>query len=210
MRRRAWVLMAATSVTMAGAARAAELRAGVWGGANVASLEIEGAPRDERESRTAAAFGALFAWRPAEAWSLELRPAYVGRGAMVDVEGARADIRSNFVELPLLVTRDLGGSRVRPYLLAGAALGHRTSAKAVFGSDEQDISDDFARTDVSLRAGAGLRARLSHAQPFLAVEYMHGLKDLNPQRAGIGSGVGSIKNRGIQVRAGVSFGFGGR
>jgi hypothetical protein len=107
----------------------------------------------------------------------------------------------------LLITRELGAGRVRPYLLAGGALGRRSSAKAVSGTQEQDISDDFAGSDASLRAGAGVRLRSVAAQPFLEVEYTHGFKDLNTRGGGLGSAVGAIRNRGLQLRGGISFGI---
>jgi hypothetical protein len=204
MRRTLWAVVAAGILMTAGSV-AAEVRLGLSAGLNVASLEIEGRPGDEIETRTVPAFGASLAWRPG-AWSLELRPAYVGRGAKVLIGGSQVAIEATLVEFPLLVTRDLGQARVRPYLLAGAALASLTSAKAVLGSIEEDIEDDFGKTDASLRAGAGVRLAGVPAQPFLEVEYTHGLTDVN-EGAGIGAEVGAIRNRGLQIRGGLSFGL---
>jgi hypothetical protein len=206
MKRAVRALVAAGMTVTAGTV-GAEVRLGVSGGLNVASLEIEDLSDDERDSRTAAAIGAVLAWRPGEAWSVELRPAYVARGAKVLIQGSQVAIEAALFELPLLVTRDLGKGRVRPYLLAGAALAHLTSAKAVLGSVEEDILDDFERTDASLRAGAGLRMANVSGQPFVEVEYTHGLTDLNAENAGLGAGVGAIQDRGVQIRGGFSFGL---
>jgi hypothetical protein len=209
MRRLALLTTAVVAgLASAGPADAGEFRGGLWAGANIASLEIEGEPESERDSRTAGAFGGVIAWRPGESWSLELRPAYVGSGAKVLVEGNQVEIRASYFELPLLVTRDLGSGRARPYLMAGFALGFRSSAEAVFGGQEQDIADDFAGTDTSLRLGAGLRLAKVAGQPFLEVEYARGFKDLNAQQTGLGADTGAIRNRGVQIRAGFSFGFG--
>lgn len=186
---------------------AAEVRAGAWAGPNIASLDIEHVSEADRESRTALAVGAVVAWRPGPAWSLELRPSYVGRGSKVRIQGASASIEAWLWEFPLLLTRDLGAGRVRPYLLAGGALGHLSSAKAVFGASEQDILDDFERTDLSLRAGAGARLFAVAGQPFVEVEYTHGLSDANSNGQGLGQDVGAIRNRGIQIRGGFSFGL---
>lgn len=206
MRRTVWALLAA-GLAITGGAAAAEVRGGIWGGANLARLEIEDLPENEHEGRTAPAFGASLAWRPGDAWSLELRPSYVGRGAKVLIAGSHGVIEATLIELPLLITRDLGGGRVRPYLLAGVAVGWVRSATAVLGSTEQDISDDFGDTDTSLRAGAGARLRHVSGQPFLELEYTHGFTDLNTRSDGLGSGVGAIRNRGVQIRGGISFGL---
>ncbi len=205
MRRSVSRVLVGVAAAVAVDAGAAELRLGAWGAVNFSSLEIERL-QPEPDGRTAAAFGVAFAWRPNPAWSLELRPSHVGRGARVLVAGSPVDIEATVLELPLLVTRDLGHGRLRPYLLGGAALGHVSTATARFGSTEQDIVDDFERTDASLRAGVGLGWRASSVQPFLEVEYTHGLSDLNGG-TGLGSAVGAIRNRGVQVRGGVSFGL---
>lgn len=205
--KRAWVGLVLAGL-IADGAQAGELRLGAWLGPNVASLDIEGVPEAERESRTDLAAGGVLGWRWNSGWSLQLRPSYAGRGARVQIEGAQADISAGYFELPLLVTRELGSGRARPYLLAGAAFAQRTSAKAKFGATEIDIDDDFESSDASLRFGAGLRGNRDGAEPFVEVEYTHGLKDLNTAGAGLGSEVGAIRNRGFQIRAGVSFGLG--
>lgn len=206
MKRTVRALAAAGMAAIAGAATA-EVRLGFSAGLNLASLEIENLPDDEHEGRTAPALGAALSWRPSEAWSLELRPSYVGRGAEVLIAGTQVDVEATLFEFPLLVTRDLGSARVRPYLLAGAALGFLSSAKAVVGTVEEDVEDDFASTDASLRIGAGARLANVSGQPFVEVEYTHGLTDLNEQRGGLGADVGAIRNRGVQIRGGVSFGL---
>jgi len=205
---RAWLV--GTSLAAATAANA-EARLGAWAGVTFASLEIEDLASGDREGRTTGAFGATLAWRFGDdAWSVELRPGYVGRGAEVRIGGSQVAIEASAFELPFVLTRDLGRGALRPYLLAGAAIGHQASAEAVLGSTRQDISDDFEKTDASLRAGGGLRLGRVSGQPFLEVEYTHGLTDLNAERSGLGGEVGAIRNRGVQVRAGVSFGLGGK
>jgi hypothetical protein len=191
-------------------APAAEWRLGATGGASLASVRIDDAPVDlQLSSRTSFALGGLVSWRPSGAWSLELRPSYVGRGTGAVIDAADTEIEARFVELPLLLTRELGRGRVRPHLLAGAAIGRMTSARAVSTGTDADVTDDFARTDVSLRLGAGLRFPRSQTEPFVEAEYAWGLSDLNSEAKGLGAGLGPIRNRGLQVRAGISFRLGG-
>ncbi len=130
----------------------------------------------------------------------------MGRGAKVLIGGSQAVIEAELIELPLLATRDLARGRARPYLLAGAAIGWLTSAKAVLGSVEEDILDDFEGTDASVRLGAGVRLASVSGQPFVEVEYTHGLSDAN-RGEGLGAGVGAIRNRGVQFRGGFTFGL---
>jgi Outer membrane protein beta-barrel domain len=205
------ILMLSLAVLSGGAGEAqgeSSVSVGVFGGTNLASLDIEGAPKEARERRTALAVGVLLAVRPAEAISIELRPSYVGRGARVLVAGVQADVEADYIELPLVLTGELGHGRVRPYALASAALGFRTSAKTVTPAGKQDIADDFAGTDTSLRLGGGLRLRSASAEPFVEGEYAWGLKNLNTRATGLGAGLGAIRNRGLQIRAGVSFRLG--
>jgi hypothetical protein len=197
-------------LTQAAAVDAAggELRAGLLAGANLASLQIQDLPAEQREGRTTAVVGGVLAWRPGETWSLELRPSYVGRGARVLVAGESVELRATYLELPLLATAGLELGRARLYALAGGAIGFRTSAEAASSAGEEDIGDDFAGTDTSLRLGAGVRFEAAPAEPFLEGEYCWGLTDLNERAAGLGAGVGAIRNRGFQVRAGVGFSLG--
>jgi hypothetical protein len=189
-------------------AAAGDVRVGALVGPNWTTLRIESGPPDlEVKKHTGIAVGAVLAWRPRESWSVELRPSYVGRGSRTVVAGQSVDIRTPFVDLPVVITQDLGSGRLRPYVLAGGAVGFRTSATADFPSGEQDVGDDFASTDASLRFGTGLRWVTASSQPFLEVEYTLGLTDLNGG-TGLGTGLGPIRNRGFQVRGGLAFRLG--
>jgi hypothetical protein len=204
-------MLLAVSLGAAEHAAAAELRAGGFLGAHLATIRIGDAPPDlEPTKRTSLALGALLAWRLGESWSIELCPSYLVRGAHVPIASQDVEIRAPFLELPVLATLELTHGRARPFLLAGAGIGIRTSATAVTPSGEQDIGDDFGSTDASLHLGAGMRFPAASAQPFVEVEYAWGLKDLNANASGLGSGLGTIRHRGLQIRAGLSFQLGGK
>jgi hypothetical protein len=173
------------------------------------TLAIETEPPDLRLSgRTAAALGGVLSYRPGASWSVELRPAWAGAGANVWLLGSSTEIEASYVEVPLLVTYDLLRGKTRPYLLAGGAAAFQTSARAVSAVADLDLSEDFASTDWSIRLGAGVRFS-GPAAPFLEIEYGHGLRDLNAAGTGLGAGLGSIRNRGLQFRAGFAFRAGG-
>lgn len=189
---------------------AAEWRLGGVFGANLASLEIKGVPDNENKRRTSGAVGAVLSLRPSDSWSIEVRPGYTAGGAKVVVEGAEATFQAGYLDVPVLVTRDLTSGSTRPYLLAGFAFSHLSSAKVKLRTGTVDIKDDFEGSDTSLRLGAGLRASRSAGQPFIEVEYARGFRNLNTQASGLGAGVGAIRNRGLQFRIGFSVGLNGK
>lgn len=186
---------------------AAEWRLGGVFGANLGSLEIKGVPDNENKRRTSGAVGALLSLRPSDSWSIELRPGYTGGGAKVVVEGTQATFQAGYLDVPILVTKDLTSGTTRPYLLAGFAFSHLSSAKVKLPTGTVDIKNDFEGSDTSFRIGVGLRAAKSAGQPFLEVEYARGSKNLNSQASGLGAEVGAIKNRGLQIRIGFSAGL---
>lgn len=201
----------AWGLSLAASGAFAEIRVGGWVGANATTLRIEDAPPDlETQRVTRPSVGGILAWRTGDRFSLELRPGSVGRGADVQVEGVRTEIQSRSFEVPLLATFDLTRSRVRPYLTAGLAVGFRSSATATSPRGEEDIADDFESTETSLRVGAGVRFAAVSGAPFIEVEYAQGFNDLNAQGTGLGTGLGAIRNRGVEVRAGFSFPLGGK
>ena len=186
---------------------AAEWRLGGVFGANLASLEIKGVPDSENKRRTAGAVGAVLSLRPSDSWSIEVRPGYTGGGAKVVVEGAQATFRAGYLDVPILLTKDLGSGSARPYLLAGFAFSHLSSAKVKLPTGTVDIKNDFEGSDTSLRIGAGFRASKAAGQPFVEVDYTRGFKNLNSQASGVGAEVGAIRNRGLQIRIGFSAGL---
>jgi hypothetical protein len=204
MNRLMWTAILAMS---ASTSPAAEWRFGGVFGANLASLEIEGVPDSENQGRTRGALGAVIALRPSDSWSIEFRPGYTGGGAKVVVERTQAAFRAGYLDVPILFTRDLTTGSTRPYLLAGFAFSHLSSAKVKLPTGTVDIKDDFEGSDASFRIGAGLRASKSMGQPFIEVEYARGFKNLNSQASGLGADVGAIRNRGLQIRIGFSAGL---
>lgn len=186
---------------------AAEWRLGGVFGANLASLEIKGVPDSENKRSTRGAVGAVLSLRPSHSWSIEVRPGYTGGGAKVVVEGTQATFQAGYLDVPILVTRDLTSGSARPYLLAGFAFSHLSSAKVKLPTGTVDIKNDFEGSDTSFRIGVGLRASKSAGQPFLEVEYARGSKNLNSQASGLGAEVGAIRNRGLQIRIGFSAGL---
>ena len=201
------LMLTVVLVMSASTSPAAEWRLGGVFGANLASLEIKGVPDNENKRRTSGAVGAVLSLRPSDSWSIEVRPGYTGGGAKVVVEGTQATFQAGYLDVPVLVTKDLSSGSTRPYLLAGFAFSHLSSAKVKLPTGTVDIKKDFEGSDTSLRIGAGLRLSKSAGQPFLEVEYARGSKNLNSQASGLGAEVGAIKNRGLQIRIGFSAGL---
>ena len=128
-----------------------------------------------------------------------------GRG----LEGLLAtDVRLRYIEVPVLFRWEALDGPVRPYLAAGAGLGYLESAtvrtEVDGGSEEEDVTGDLRRWDVSAVAAVGVWAQLGGARGFVEARLTRGLLDLDP------SGETHVSNQSLGVLAGVTFRLGGR
>jgi hypothetical protein len=198
----------------------AEVRAGGVGGIALASLST-----NEKGTE----LGTLTRWCAGGVLELDLsptlalasRPMYVGRGANIESipglgdvsaqgNGSYARTELGYIELPLLLKYSLPTGGTRPYLIAGPSLGLLRTAKAVsrFGSageEREDIKKDFESTEISLHAGAGVGADLGRAYVFAEGLYGFGLTNINKDKT-----EGTGRNRGLQLRAGITVRLGAR
>ena len=95
----------------------------------------------------------------------------------------------------------MANESVRPYVILGPNLGIRTSAKAVFpdGSTD-DISDQFAGTDLGLGFGGGVEVPYNKLIFFGETRYVFGLNDINAETDADES---KVRNRGLQILLGI-------
>jgi hypothetical protein len=195
-------------VALASAAPAtAEISVGAFGGPNIATLAAPDVQLGiELRHRTSFAAGGLLSWTPRAGWTLELQPMFVRRGATARDPDEEVDIRIDYFDVPVLVKRDLGHARVRPYVLGGFGVGFRTAAEIVDGNERQDIEDDVEGHDWSVRLGAGVRVPAGRAAVILEADHAWGLVDINRSGQPV---FGATKNRAFQLRVGVSIPVGG-
>ncbi len=199
MFRNASLLVCAALVSAAPAT--AELGVGAFAGPNIARLAAPDLqPGIDLRHRTSFAAGGLLSWSPSDRWTLELQPMFVRRGATARDSDEEVDIRIDYFDVPVLVKRDLGQGRVRPYVLGGFGVGFRTAARIINGDEREDIEDDVRGHDWSVRVGAGVRVPAGRAAILLEVDHAWGLVDINRSGQPV---FGATKNRGFQLRVGL-------
>jgi hypothetical protein len=205
-----WGLALAAPVT-------AETRIGIVGGVNFATLHETPAEEGLFSARSLFEAGAVVDLGLGGRFSLRLEPMFLVKGSDVSFalsgpppSTPNGAFRLSYVELPVLLSVSLGSGSFRPYLLAGPTVGYLTSAKAqrLATGEEMDTLDLFKRTDIGASFGGGFSVPVGGARVFVEGRYSLGLKNIlkdTPDTAG-----STLKTRGVQVAAGVTFHLGHR
>ena len=209
------------------------------GGLNITSLDTDndGTRAPGFESLTRMSIGVAATLPVSDRFGLQLGGRYAQKGGRLDVlrlmemigdmfggfeempPGASLDIdyEMDYVELSVLarVGFPLSGDRVSGHLLAGPALGLRSSCEGVVsisgpdrpaldqgaGCDEAGL--DFRKIDVGLAGGAGIDIGLTDAvDAHLGLLYTLGLSHISDDLGG------SVKHRALTIRAGLAFPIG--
>lgn len=197
------------------------LRLGLVGGVNRADLVVEGDDVTV-DAITRAAVGGVVEIGLGERLAVRMEPTYVQKGGdITQADGGPAGrLETGMLELPVLLKVSLG-ERVRPYLLAGPAIGIRLGEDVDFhlggGTYTGDFSEVTRALDPGVVFGVGLDVPLRSAGAFVECRYTWGLanrmKGGTVRVAGPG-GADEIdfdreedrfEMRGLQVLAGVTF-----
>ena len=204
-------LVAALAALFVSIPAAAETRAGVLGCVNLATVDFD--PHDPDltlRSKPYFGAGAVLEVRFGKKLSLQLEPLYLGKGGKIEIrnffgEDVASALRLSYIELPFLLKFSKPSGRVRPYLVLGPSVGYRVGAKIkneVTGEEENIDDEDLEKWDVSLGGGGGLSVPVGSGVVFLEGLYTWGLTNLNKDEAGDDA---KLRNRGVQVLAGVTF-----
>jgi hypothetical protein len=188
----------------------AEVRLGGLGNLNFARQSInnlDAGITSESERRWGA--GGLVSFSLGEHVSLVLEPTLLrkGGGLAQPAFGARVSGRLTYVEIPAWLKVSLGRGSLRPYLLAGPTVGFLRSARLRLTVDgtlvsQDDVTADTRSLDFGVGAGGGLAVSARRAELFAEGQYVFGLVNLDT------TGEEVIKNRGLQLRVGISFRLG--
>jgi outer membrane protein with beta-barrel domain len=92
--------------------------------------------------------------------------------------------------------------------MLGPSVGYRVDAKIkdeVTGEEEDADENDIEKWDLGVAAGGGLTVPVGRATVFVESRYTWGLVDLDKEDEDT-----KLKNRGVQVLAGVTFPVGRR
>lgn len=223
MRKLSHLLIAAPFLLLSPAPTAAQVKLGVTGGLNLASVDVssESAFVPDFESVTRFSLGLSATIPVSETWGVQLAGGYSQKGAMSAFTEEGADVEStlkmDYIELAVLgmLNLPLSGERVSAHLVAGPALALESScdvsAKATFmgtdfeineGCDDGDVIDR-SNFDLGLAAGGGIEIGLSDALGVsLGVLYTFGLLDIDKEDSD------SLKHRVLSVRVGLVYSVG--
>ncbi len=116
---------------------------------------------------------------------------------------AKLTNKADYLEIPVLLKLSpLPLPVAKPYIEAGASyailLGAKTQVEFEGESEEEDIKDSVAKSDLSLIVGAGVDLSLGVFGLNVDVRYVHGLTKLDKE------GEGKVYNRGIQATVGLA------
>ena len=200
--------------------------AGIVGGLNIANLDANretDESNDDLSNVNRPGFGAVVGLGLRETTFLHLEPMYLEKGAMLKYDDAQlgqveADLKSRFIEVPVLLRQDLSAGATRPFLMAGPTFGFNLSSKAnLQGSnpeaEEVDLKDLTRTVDVGLMFGGGVSVPMQRGALFFEGHYALGLTDVLDDGEVEVEGVarelsGDVKHRGLQVKAGITIPFG--
>ncbi|MCG3154164.1 MAG: hypothetical protein DKINENOH_00758 [bacterium] len=218
------VMVALLSVLGLTIPASAQVQVGVMGGLNLAKLNVDPDMGLDISNRTAFGAGGVLQVGLAENLSLQLQPMYLQKGAKGEGEfsdpesglsgKAETTAKAAFLEVPAMLKFNLSSGNTKPYIMAGPMIGFLLSNKQeikITGSgfedysEEVDIKDETKSIDFGLGFGAGVSFPAGNNSLFVEGRYALGLTNLNDDPEDSET---SIKTRGIQVMAGVTFPLG--
>jgi hypothetical protein len=174
-----------------------QIQLGVIGGVNMANLSVEDVD-EGLKTKTGFAAGAVAVFTVNEMIAIQAEPTYMQKGTKLEILDVTVNWKLDYIDIPVLAKVSFGQANVKPYILAGPAVGILLSAKA----EDIDVKDAFKSIDFGVNFGAGVGMLMGKNTLFLEGQYGLGLANIN-------DGEGTIKNKGIQIKAGITFPIGG-
>lgn len=176
---------------------------GVKAGINLASQETgDDAGDDGGLASLRGLVAGVFATLPVTAW-LQVQPEalYAVKGASFDDGAISAQVRLDYLEVPVLARFFRRGGRVGYYATGGpfVAVGLRARTRTEFpgATEEVDISEQVQRVDYGLAAGGGVE----FGALVVDARYTHGLKDVDKDT----SDGTRVHNRSVSLTLGFRF-----
>jgi len=192
----------------------AQISLGVMGGANIGKFGGVAPDDVSYTSRIGLNLGASIAYRFNNDISLALQPMYSQRGSNIEVgEDSRRDSLKiyeaslDFLIIPLILRVDaLNGVT---YFVSGLEFGIPLSAEISDENTSKDISSTLNSIDILASIGMGLRFSVGKPDLLIEFRYYQGLVNLNSDDSEENgdSIIGSIKNNGFQLMAGIEWEF---
>jgi hypothetical protein len=213
----------------------AQHRIGIVGGLNLTTFDRELTPSEKLSTYTGIGLGGILGLGLANNVVLRFMPMYLQKGAKDRSVLSEARLKLSYLEVPALVKIAFGTSTAKPYIMVGPTLGFLLSAKATVEGESVDlyykeifmdwqavahrpryfaamgesvdVKELFKDIDFGLNFGAGVSFPAGNNAIFVEGRYGLGLSNIAKLEEGE---EGSIKTRGIQFMAGVTFPLGGQ
>ena len=192
----------------------AQVNLGVLGGLNLANINVD-PPMEgiELSNRIVFVVGGVLDYRLSKYFTLRLEPMYLQKGVKFETDeapgGVDYEFKSAYLEIPLMITYTFVIQKIKPYLIAGPTIGFCLSAKKDISWDSEhrdvDIKEGTESIDFGLGLGAGLNVPIGSNSIFLEARYVFGLTNVNEEPSDP-----EVKNKGIQIFAGLTFPFGNK
>ena len=191
-----------------------KMNIGVLGGLNLANTNVDPAMKGiELSNHIVFGIGGVLDYRLSKYFTLRLEPMYLQKGVKFETDeapgGVDYEFKSAYLEIPLMITYTFVIQKIRPYLIAGPTIGFCLSAKKDISWDSEhrdvDIKEGTESIDFGLGLGAGLNVPIGSNSIFLEARYVFGLTNVNEEPSDP-----EVKNKGIQIFAGVTFPLGGK
>ena len=170
---------------------------------NFASLNVNpGSSSEDYSSRFGFGLGVVVDYPLTGQLDLHAEPMFLQKGGKIDITSEVVVFKLNYLEIPLMLryTFEYDASFL-PYAMAGPSIGLLTSAK--YDNNEGTVQDEKDSTKgIDLGVGFGGGVKLPHGNKtfFAELRYVFGLVDINKE-----ANESTVKNRGLQVVAGVTF-----
>jgi hypothetical protein len=207
----------------------AQLKLGVQGGINLADVSMDPKqPGFETGTRIGFVAGGIINYSFSPLLGLQAEPAFIQKGSSIDISEAitgpqgvinvkgEGTISINYIEIPVLLKLTFPTQQVKPFLLAGASVsflsgdakltldkvtGNGIDVTNQLTSEQKEQTMKSKSTDFVLNFGGGLMIPVNLIDIFIEGQYNLGLTNINDEP----NDDTKIKNKGIQIKAGVLF-----
>ncbi len=187
----------------------AQVHLGLQAGANLADVTMDPTQSGVETSMSDGfMFGGILIYSFTPVLGLQVEPAYVQKGAVVDVsqtvEGltlkTKATLTADYLDIPVMLKASFGDGPAKPYLLAGASVAFLLG-DAILEIDEREEKLETKSADFILNFGGGVVVY----NVFIELQYNLGLLDVSDEAPEPGEVDMTIKTTGFQIKAGVLF-----
>lgn len=190
----------------------AQINLGVMGGVNLANLSWDPEPEGvEFPNRIGFGIGGVLDYNLNNSVAFHLEPMYLLKGGKAEAEAydAKTEVKLAYLEVPIMLKYVFVINNIKPYVMAGPTIGFNLSSKVkeTWGgvSHEEDTKDHTKSIDFGLGFGAGVSVPVGNNFIFAEARYALGLTNINDEPEHSDS---ELKNKGIQIFAGISFPIG--